>query len=998
MKLPVQSAFALPVTLALITFGTIHLSGISASAATFTWEGDVNEFWGTSGNWSPNGVPDDNDKIVFVDNSPGNPSGITDVELDGNRTVKSILFEGIHDYTLLGSVNTDKLTLTTGDITTTGTATHTIRNTMILGNNGDWTIGNPLLQVKGEVAGNSSLRKFGAGTLSLLGDNTYSGGTSIIDGKLILGSDNAAGTGIIGVAGTDSSPTIEFADGVEIANDIAMASNLHLGMNNGSSATYSGTITGDSDTLLIYDGNGTLTFTGGTNVAPSSVGYLASDGGDLILDGAHINTTREGSATAGLLADGGSITIQNGANVQVSATVVDRNTITITGDNTSFTGDASFYVGDADSSVGHLIVQDGASLDLAETLVTGSLGHGEIIVRDGATVTANRMMLSILDGGYANALVTGSGTQLSLTSDLFLGGQTSSSLGGTGVLTVDNGADIQVVGLTRFFTSSSKLTINGGVFETDELSNLNGTTPTISISGNDALTVGTNNGSSTYSGFILDAGGAEPGRLRKTGTGTFTLTGGTDATPSNFGSLFSEDGSVVIDGARIDLTSTQSLNTTKRALVARDGDITIQNGADVRLQANTQGYVSSQLTITGEDTSLSGWRLEGSGDNGVLGNITVEDGAALDLEEILLVGFSHGSSMTVQSGGTASADRIIFAATDAVSADVLVEGTDSRLSGNTLDLGGFSTNNRGGTGILTVTDNAVVAIAGATNFMSSTSSITVDNGGSFWTDQLTSFDGEMPTISISGLTALAVGVNNGSSTFGGLIEDAAEGDGRLTKAGSGTFEITGANTYSGGTVVTGGTLLVNNTSGSATGTGAVNVMYGGSALGGNGAISGDLFIGDGAKLTPGASAGELTVKNVILESGSTFEVELGGLITGAEYDVLSVLGNAWLYPGSLDVSLIDGFTLDFDQQFDIVDIKGIRFGEFGGLTEGALVSTLGGIDLFITYQAGDGNDIALYTTAIPEPASLALLGLGSLALFLREGRRTSKRTSEKRSA
>lgn len=36
------------------------------------------------------------------------------------------------------------------------------------------------------------------------------------------------------------------------------------------------------------------------------------------------------------------------------------------------------------------------------------------------------------------------------------------------------------------------------------------------------------------------------------------------------------------------------------------------------------------------------------------------------------------------------------------------------------------------------------------------------------------------------------------------------------------------------------------------------------------------------------------------------------------------------------------------------------------------------MDLFITYAAGDGNDVALYT--VPEPASavLLLLGLGAV--------------------
>jgi len=57
----------------------------------------------------------------------------------------------------------------------------------------------------------------------------------------------------------------------------------------------------------------------------------------------------------------------------------------------------------------------------------------------------------------------------------------------------------------------------------------------------------------------------------------------------------------------------------------------------------------------------------------------------------------------------------------------------------------------------------------------------------------------------------------------------------LTKIGSGTFTLTGTNSYSGGTTVSNGTLLVNNTGSSATGTGAVTVVNG-ATLSGSGIV------------------------------------------------------------------------------------------------------------------------------------------------------------------
>ena len=58
--------------------------------------------------------------------------------------------------------------------------------------------------------------------------------------------------------------------------------------------------------------------------------------------------------------------------------------------------------------------------------------------------------------------------------------------------------------------------------------------------------------------------------------------------------------------------------------------------------------------------------------------------------------------------------------------------------------------------------------------------------------------------------------------------------------------LTGANTYTGGTTIEDGNLVVNNRTGSATGTGAVQVNAG--RLGGRGTIAGSVTVGTGAAL------------------------------------------------------------------------------------------------------------------------------------------------------
>ncbi len=98
-----------------------------------------------------------------------------------------------------------------------------------------------------------------------------------------------------------------------------------------------------------------------------------------------------------------------------------------------------------------------------------------------------------------------------------------------------------------------------------------------------------------------------------------------------------------------------------------------------------------------------------------------------------------------------------------------------------------------------------------------------------------------------GARALAVGSNNRSTTFSGVIQDGGISQGTggsLTKIGTGIWQLSGANTYSGGTTVSEGTLTIGNTTGSGTGSGPVQVNSG--TLTGPGIIAGAVTIGSGS--------------------------------------------------------------------------------------------------------------------------------------------------------
>jgi autotransporter-associated beta strand protein len=96
----------------------------------------------------------------------------------------------------------------------------------------------------------------------------------------------------------------------------------------------------------------------------------------------------------------------------------------------------------------------------------------------------------------------------------------------------------------------------------------------------------------------------------------------------------------------------------------------------------------------------------------------------------------------------------------------------------------------------------------------------------------------------------------------------------IVKTGGNTQIFTNANTYSGGTTISGGTLLVNNTGGSGTGSGAVAVNSGGT-LGGAGIISGAVTVTSGGALAPGNPLGALTLSSTLtLAAGSMTFVQV----------------------------------------------------------------------------------------------------------------------------
>lgn len=141
---------------------------------------------------------------------------------------------------------------------------------------------------------------------------------------------------------------------------------------------------------------------------------------------------------------------------------------------------------------------------------------------------------------------------------------------------------------------------------------------------------------------------------------------------------------------------------------------------------------------------------------------------------------------------------------------------------------------------------------------------------------------------------LTTGGDNDSTTLSGVISGIS---GALTKIGTGTLTLSGANTYGDGAVVSAGTL---NVTGSLA---LVTVVAIGATLTGTGRVAALTVNGT---LAPGASTGVLHTGNLSFGSTGVFAVEIGGVTAGL-YDQVQVISTVALN-GALNVTPFGGFT------------------------------------------------------------------------------------------
>jgi len=231
---------------------------------------------------------------------------------------------------------------------------------------------------------------------------------------------------------------------------------------------------------------------------------------------------------------------------------------------------------------------------------------------------------------------------------------------------------------------------------------------------------------------------------------------------------------------------------------------------------------------------------------------------------------------------------------------------------------------------------------------------------------------------------VALTIDGSSDTgFSGSIDNGTGSTVSLTKSGSGTQVFSGASSYSGGTTVSAGTLLVNNTTGSGLGTGAV-LVGGSGTIGGTGAVTLaagnsmtiqgaiDVGSGSGAAVFGVATSGSGTLD---FSNNSALALDIWtNSLSGA--DKLAVTGSVSIGT-SVVLTLSNAGTVTFasGNSFDLFD--------WGTTPTGSFALTLPSLTGGLSWDTS-----SLYTTGViavvPEPRTAGLLAaVGMGLLFFR---------------
>lgn len=942
-------------------------------SAQSTWTATGTADWNTPGNWSA-GIPGVGVTADVGNTDPGAPLVIT-----YNAPMSAASF---------GALNLSW----DGGLTSGGSTTDTV--TLNINAAGFTSTGTDFVN--------------GLGTI-----NVNSGGVYDASGALTIGTYNSYYTGAVNVLGggsltvggltTIQAGSLNIAASSTLANVILSSSNVNdtLAISGGTNSI--GIINDDRDNAGKTTATGVVV-TGGTTTASEVLLGTTASWGNMYLNGSAASFTVSGGANAFILGEqtssgrGGSLVVNAG-----TLNYADTTTGLIVTDANSNVGVATFSGGTANLGMITLLGSGVTSGATNATTSTVTLSGGTVYIGSGGIVEGSTPGASVATINL-NSGILGASAAWSSTLPMTLGGTIT-------IQTANSSATAENIGLSGPLSGTGSLTETGG--------------------GNLTLS-----GTNTYSGVTTVSSGTlvvgnnlalQDSTLSTSGAGVVTVTGFTTPT---IGGLTGSTAlaSVITTGygsvTNLTLNPGASVSDTYSGVIANGA-----NGMSLTMSGAGTQILSGTNTYTGTTTINSGILEAGNNNSSALGAGTsiVLNGGTLALSAVIIsqaisvtsastISDVTGTSNGVLNGAVTGSATLNFSIPNS-SLISIGNGASNPLSGFTglIELGSSVGSVR-----FNLVDTATTYSSTAAWDLGTGSATLYTRNGQSTIIQLGSLAGGASTVlegasnnnQANNSATYSIGGANTSTTFAGKIEDGTAGTANdattaITKVGTGSLTVSGANTYTGGTTVNAGSLLVNNTSGSGTGTGSVSVASAVSTnavLGGSGKISGAVTVGSGSLGTSflfagaGGTPSNLTLSGgVTLSSNSGLEFKLNtsgmassgqtvfGLGNNSYADLLSITGGLSLGSNLGTLTLSDTGTSTPLTVGDVIVLATTSTGVTGALSGYANGSTVayGANDYQINYGtlAGYSNDLTLEVTAVPEPSTWVMM-VGGLALLV----------------